>query len=59
MPKRWKIIRGGSFTWQYVETGGGSPKVLAQSNESWETKKEVRKEIEDMRKNNDIEDDEG
>ncbi len=58
MPKRWRITRGGSWTWQYVETGGGPPRVLAQSTESWESKDKVRAEIEEMKKNNDIEEDE-
>ena len=58
MPKRWKITRGGSWTWQYVETGEGAPKVLAQSSESWETKDKVRAEIDEMKRNDDLEEDE-
>jgi hypothetical protein len=56
MPKRWRIVKGDSFTWQYIDTGAGPPKVVAKSNESWETKAEVRAEIEEMKRNDDIED---
>lgn len=56
MPKRWKVVPGGSYTWQYIDTDERPPKVLAQSNESWETKGEVRDEIDEMKRNNDIED---
>lgn len=55
MPKRWKIAKGGSWTWQYVETDNGSPRVLAQSSESWETKESVRAEIDEMKRNDDVE----
>jgi hypothetical protein len=57
MPKRWKIAKGGSWTWQYVETGNGPPKVLARSSESWETKDDVRAEIDEMKRNDDVEED--
>jgi hypothetical protein len=59
MPKRWKIASGGSWTWQYIDTDQRPPKVLAQSMETWERKAEVRAEIEEMRRNNDIEEEEG
>jgi hypothetical protein len=56
MPKRWKVVGGGSYTWQYVDTATG--KVLARSNETWENRREVRDEIQDMKRNDDIEEDE-
>ena len=57
MPKRWKVVAGGSYTWQYVDTDERPAKVLAQSNESWETKKEVRDEIAEMKANEDFDED--
>jgi hypothetical protein len=59
MPKRWKIASGGSWTWQYIDTDQNPPRGLAQSMETWERKREVRAEIEEMKNNNDIEEDEG
>jgi hypothetical protein len=56
MPKRWRVVAGGSFTWQYVDTKTGE--VVARSHESWETRPEVHQEIRDMKRNDDIEDDE-
>jgi hypothetical protein len=56
MPKRWKVVRGGSFTWQYVDTDTGD--VLAQSKERWDSRREVREEIDDMKRNDDVEEDE-
>jgi hypothetical protein len=60
MPKRWRIAKGSSWTWRYVDTDFKPPKVLAQSNERWESKKDVRDEIEAMKRNKEIdeEDDE-
>jgi hypothetical protein len=58
MPKRWRIAKGDSWTWQYVESGKGPPRVLAQSSESWNSKDEVRAEIDEMKRNDDIEEDE-
>lgn len=50
MPKRWKIVSGGSFTWQFVERERGQPlRVLAQSNETWDSREEVKREIERMK----------
>jgi hypothetical protein len=59
MPKRWKIVSGGSWTWQYVDPDQNPPKVLAQSMETWERKNEVRAEIAEMKRNDDIEEEEG
>jgi hypothetical protein len=56
MPKRWRVVAGGSYTWQYVDTDTG--KVLARSNESWQSRRQVREEIQDMKRNDDIEEDE-
>ena len=58
MPKRWRIAKGGSWTWQYVDTDASPRRILAQSNESWETKGEVRAEIDEMKRNDDLEEDE-
>lgn len=58
MPKRWRIAKGGSWTWQYVDTDARPPRVLAQSNESWDTKNQVRDEIDEMKRNDDLEEDE-
>lgn len=59
MPKRWRIARGGSWTWQYIDTDQDPPTVLAQSMETWERKREVRAEIEEMKRNDDIEEERG
>jgi hypothetical protein len=56
VPKRWRVVAGGSYTWQYVDTDTG--KVLARSNESWQSRREVREEIQDMKRNDEIEEDE-
>jgi hypothetical protein len=56
MPKRWKIVAGGSFTWQYIDRD--TKKVLAESKERWDSRREVREEIDDMKRNDDLEDDE-
>jgi hypothetical protein len=56
MPKRWKIVAGGSFTWQYIDTD--TKEVLAESKERWDSRREVREEIDDMKRNDDLEDDE-
>ncbi|MGH2675211.1 MAG: hypothetical protein ACRDKA_13685 [Actinomycetota bacterium] len=52
MPKRWKIVKGGSYTWQYVdEDGQGNVReVLAESRKSWDEEDDVDKEIDAMRK---------
>jgi hypothetical protein len=39
-----------------VDTDTG--KVLARSNESWQSRREVREEIQDMKRNDEIEEDE-
>ena len=58
MPKRWKIVSSNSFTWQFVEREGGRPlKVLAQSNESWDSRDEVKREIERMKAINEFDED--
>jgi hypothetical protein len=58
MPKRWKLVAGGSYSWRYVETdtAGNVLKVLAQSNETWPDKKGAKDEIKAMKKNDDIDD---
>jgi hypothetical protein len=56
MPKRWRVVSGASYTWQYVDTDNG--KVLARTSESWESRRAVREEIQDMKRNDDIEEDE-
>jgi hypothetical protein len=56
MPKRWRVVAGGSFSWVYVDTDSG--RVLAKSNERWQSRREVRDEIRDMKRNDDVEDDE-
>jgi hypothetical protein len=50
MPKRWRIVRAGSYTWQLVyepeeEDEERAVTVLAQSSERWETEAEVQTEI--------------
>jgi hypothetical protein len=58
MPKRWKVVQSNSFTWQFVERERGGPlRVLAQSNESWETRDEVRAEIDRMKQIDEFDED--
>ena len=58
MPKRWKVVQSNSFTWQFVEREQGRPlRVLAQSNESWETRDEVRAEIDRMKQIDEFDED--
>lgn len=55
MPKRWKITRGGSWTWVFEEYGNGTSKVIARADMSWDSKQKVRDEIDDMRRTDEIE----
>jgi hypothetical protein len=57
MPKMYRIVSGGSFTWEYVDAAreDGEPdprdKVLARSSEgSWETEDKVAGAIAEMKK---------
>jgi hypothetical protein len=60
MPKRWLVVTGASYTWEFVdEENEGDPQpghrvVLAKSNESWETPQEVEAAIEEMKGNRDV-----
>jgi hypothetical protein len=48
-------VSSNSFTWQFVERERGRPlRVLAQSNESWETRDEVKAEIDRMKRVNEF-----
>jgi Ni,Fe-hydrogenase III large subunit len=48
MPKMYKIVSGGSFTWEYVDTDN-KDKVLARSTENWDSKQLARQAIDEMR----------
>lgn len=56
MPKMYRIVSGGSYTWEYVDAarGDGEPdpadKVLARSTETWESEGEVDASIGEMKK---------
>lgn len=49
MPKRYRITRG-SPTWTWVYEDKATKAVLGKSNERWETKREVRDAIEEMKR---------
>jgi uncharacterized protein YegP (UPF0339 family) len=49
MPKMYRIVSGGSFTWVYVDRDKND-KVLARSTESWDTRKQVRDAIDEMKR---------
>lgn len=50
MPKRYKVFRGSSWTWIYEDTDFKPPALLAESKERWETKKEAKDAISEMKK---------
>ena len=49
MPKMYRVVSGGSFTWVYVDTDKNN-QVLARSTESWDTRKQVKDAIDEMKK---------
>lgn len=49
MPKRYRITRG-SPTWTWVYEDKATKAVFAKSNERWETKREVKDAIEEMKR---------
>jgi hypothetical protein len=57
MPKMYRIVSGGSFTWEYVDAARGDgesdprDKVLARSSENpWETEDKAAGAIAEMKK---------
>ena len=55
MPKMYRIVGGGSFTWEYVDAKKGSgdrdpaDKELARSKQSWATEDEAEDAIKEMK----------
>jgi hypothetical protein len=49
MPKRYRVVGGSGFTWEYIdETDPKKWVLLAESHERWPTQGEVEKEIKMM-----------
>jgi hypothetical protein len=54
MPKRWRVVAGGSFTWEFYDTETGE--VLDRSGHRWDRRRQVRERIREMR-DSDLDDD--
>jgi hypothetical protein len=48
MPKRYRIVRGSKFTWEYINEDTDPWELLAESHERWDTPEEVKAEIAQM-----------
>jgi hypothetical protein len=48
MPKRYKVVGGSGFTWEYVDDDKNL--LLAESFEHWETEDEVEEAIKEMKR---------
>lgn len=48
MPKRYRVVGGSGFTWEYVDDTNDPWVLLAESHERWPTEKEVEAEINAM-----------
>lgn len=48
MPKRYRVVGGSGFTWEYVDEDTTPWTLLAESHERWNTEKEVEDEINAM-----------
>lgn len=49
MPKRYRVVGGSGFTWEYIdETDPKKWVLLAESHERWNTEQEVEDEINAM-----------
>jgi hypothetical protein len=55
MPKRWRVVSGASFTWEYYDSE--TDQVLDRSGGRWERRRDVRDRIREM-KDSDVDDDE-
>jgi hypothetical protein len=48
MPKRYRVVRGSDFTWEYTDDDKEPWVLLAESHERWNTAEEVEAEIKQM-----------
>jgi hypothetical protein len=47
MPKRWRVVRGGSWTWEYYDTQTGE--VFDRSGRTWERRRKAREAVQEMK----------
>jgi hypothetical protein len=48
MPKRYRVVSGSDFTWEYIDDTNDPWVLLAESHERWATEQEVEAEINAM-----------
>ena len=54
MPKRYHVVGGSGFTWEYIDEDTADWTLLAESHERWNSEKEVEDAIKAMGGNRDI-----
>ena len=48
MPKRWRVVRSGSWSWEYYEKNTGE--VIERSAHTWERRKEAKAVVDEMKR---------
>jgi hypothetical protein len=47
MPKRWRVVRAGSWTWEYYDKD--TKEVLDRSGRTWERRRKAREAVQEMK----------